>query len=730
MCLSHNHRSLTPAGSPLKSIRSWSRRSCHEVARPGRPRNRIRKRGRHSTGVLRSRFRWGHAAAAVIIAIGVSLLATRPAAADPVDPAFVPENLRHYVPTSAEWLASPWMTSEGCRDHGGDWSIYATNLIKDLPDLLLFFQPDFAGVNDAEAAARKEFFLKQFRELPANIAVPAGYCVNMAKKWATPNPQFQPFGFEWGNAKSREHGVAVGLWQGCSRVRPDDLAPCRGFYISCDGAATQQEEQACQAWNTFSDDYVKRVSDIAKQAFTRHPVTLVCERDCGPVPDIIMDIIEAPADMVQDFINWVAKKGMEQVVSFIVSGVIHLWGVFTRIAVDYSSPNLSGNSFASVYNLIAGIALALAFLGWLFTLATSWKRGHLQYSLFGGIKAVVGVTLAGVGAILMVQLADECTKSLISAGGGITRQADFTTSLMKANPLVAILAGVMITISLIFAIIFLVINAPLVLMWALFGSIAAAGQVHEASSGWLLRWAGRLTALAWAKFFMIGVLLLAQALLLPLDAGEDPVRQVMDVVQGLFLCVLLILCPWLLWELVDFVGDRVGGVAASGGVGGRAASSGTTGVARAARGAVGSAGAAVGAAVGAMVVAASHVGRHFPGGSTTSGSGGGGAGGGGASRPPRPEVDTAPDNAIGNEDGGERETPAVPTSAGSSHGRGGADQMSPKQPANRGRVVASRGSTSTPPASAGRPPAGSPVPGDSSEAGTRVGPAPPRIPPA
>ncbi len=683
-----------------------------------------------------TRRRWAAAwrRAPVLLAMfGFVVLQSPAVVAQPVDPATVPANLRQYVPDSAEWASAPWMTADSCRDRGGDWSIYASYLIKDMPELLAFFQPDFAGT-DANANARKDLLVRGYRDVAANISVPSGYCVDMVKKWAKPNPDFQPFGFEWGNVEydwgkgssPDQHGVFYHAI--CSQIdkTKGSVVSCRGFYLSCDGAITQQEDQSCQAWNAFSDDYVKRMNTVIEKAYSQYGIV----NEDGK--NQTKTVIKSPGEVAQEFLNWVAKKGMEQVVSFIVSGVTKLWTVFTRIAVDYSSPNLTGVAFTSVYNLIAGVALALAFLGWLLTLATSWKRGRLQYSLLGGLKAVVGVTLAAVGAILMLQLAKECTTALVSAGGDIARQADFTTSLVKANPLVAILAGVLIAISLIFSIIFLVIDSALVLMWALFGSVAAAGQVHEASSGWLLRWAARLTALAWAPFFMVGVMLLAQGLLLPLDAGEDPVRQVIDVVQGLALCLLLVLCPWLLWELVDFVGDRVGGPAASGGVAGRAASAGTSRATRAAGGAVGTAGAAVGSAVGAMIVAAAHIGRHFPGGSTSGGSGGG-AGGPGTTNVPRPETDTAPDMGSTGEDSARRDTPAaVPASVGVGGTAGGADRIPPKPPANLGRVVASGRSGSSPPAGAGSTPADSPAPVGGSaaaESGTRAGSPPPRMPP-
>jgi hypothetical protein len=619
----------------------------------------------------------------------VAMLPSAQAAAEPVDPATVPANLRQYVPDSAEWMSAPWMTAESCRDHGGDWSTYAAYLIKDFPELLQFFQPDFAGT-DSNAGPRKDLLLRGYRDLATNLTVPTGYCVDQMKAWAKPNGHFQPFGFEWGNVDQwSDHGVRP--WSGCSSTdTPDAVAPCRGFYLSCDGAITQQEDQNCQAWNGFSDDYVQRMNTVLRKAFTQYQPT-----GNGAV-DICIGC-KGPAELAQEFLNWVAKTGMEQVVSFIVSGVTKLWGVFMRIATDYSSPQVTGVAFASVYNLVAGIALALAFLGWLVTLAGSWRRGQLQFSLFGGIKAAVGVTLAGVGAILMLQLADDCTKALISAGGDVMNQADFTGSLAKVNPLVAVVAGIAIGISLIFAIIFLVISPALVLMWALLGSLAAAGQVHAATSGWVWKWSGRLTALAWAKFVMVAEMLLAQALLLPLDPGEDPVEQVVDVGQGLTLCLLLFLCPWLLWELVDFVGDRIGGAAASGGVAGRVASGGST------RGAA-MAGGAVGTAVRAMVSGAQAIGRGRSGEDSTANAGGsGGNGGGRASTPPPPSDGHKPQSAgagtspTAGTASPPEDTPSPVNVSGGGGGEDGIPNVPP--PANRGRVVAS-----APPR---RPPSGS-----------------------
>jgi hypothetical protein len=604
----------------------------------------------------------------VLAIVGFLALLVQPAAAQPIptDPASVPGHLRQYVVDTVEWQQSPWMTSPTCRDRGGDFSSYAGHLIHDLPELLEHFQPTFAGVG-GNAAARKDFLVREFRAIANRVAVPGGYCVDQLAKWAPPNPAFKPFGFEWGNLTwwdDQTHGVRpYGCTATSSQTPADALGPCRGFYVECVGIVTQQDHAGCEAWNAFSDEFVRQMNKAIHTAYKKYGIDVECH-------DCVITEVMGPGEIAQTFLDWVAKKGMEQVVAFVVAGVTKLWSAFTEIAVEHSRPNLTGIAFTTVYNLIAGIALALGFLGWLITLATSWRRGHLQFTLFGGIKAVLGVTLAAVGAVLMLQLADDATMSLVVVGGDIAGQADFTGSLAKVNPLVAVLAGILIAICLVFSIVFLVLHGPLVLMWTLFGSVAAAGQVHPASAGWLLKWAARLTALAWAKFAMVGVMLLAQALLLPLDAGEDPIRQVIDVIQGLTLAALIVTSPYLLMELVDFVSDRIGGAQAAGGPAATAAGNAARSTGRDIRSAGRVIGGAAGGAARTMMAAGAEVTRTLANAASTKSSGTGGP-------PPTPSAQTRP----GGRSSPNRLSPR-PASTGLAN-------TAPPRPANRGRVVSS-----------------------------------------
>lgn len=629
----------------------------------------------------------------LILVMGVVSVSTPTVAVaqptDQKDLSQLPDNLRKYVVDSAGWYTSPWMTSPTCKDKGGDWSVYVHSVISDTPDLLMFFLPDFGG-SAPEDQPRKKALLDGYRDLGSRLTPPPGFCVDDMRQWAGSDPTGKPFGFLWGD--DVDHNYTHCRFANASQIGTD-RAPCYGFYVSCAGAEPIAADKArCDSWNSFSDDYVQQVLAMQNRVFVANPATAY-----GVTHTEVM----SPEEAVGKLVDWVAKKGMEQLVAFVVENIVKLWGVFVTIAVDYSSPTLQGKGFTDVYNLVGGIVLALAFLGFLITLITSYKRGYLQYSLLGAVKAVIGVPLAAVGAILMLQLADECTISLAQAGGDLTKQADWTASMTKVNPFVAVISGTFLCVFLLVALVFLVAIGPLVMMWTLFGSVAAAGQVHPATSGWLVKWAARITALCWTKFFMIAIMLLVIALFLPLNGGDSDIRQVIDVLQGIILGGSLVATPYLLWELVDFVGERVGGAASGGSA---------TQLAAAAPGTTGN---AIRSAVGGMMSGAANVADKLrrknsdttgPSGTTPQPQ---------PSQPRSTDVATSAATAGGttpsattpgpqtqqNNPGDQASTPAgVPDQATPP-----AQLSAPKPPANRGRVVASTARPTPPPPTVATP---------------------------
>ena len=183
--------------------------------------------------------------------------------------------------------------------------------------------------------------------------------------------------------------------------------------------------------------------------------------------------------------------------------------------IDQTTPNLLGGGFVDLYNLISGIMMGLAFLILLAGLVMAWKRGRLAGSLVGAVKAVVGIQIVGIIAWLMLELANQATKALIDAYVNKVATSHFSLAIAGLYPPVAIIVAILLIFGLIGTAIVLVFQAPVTIGHALFGTVGAAGQANEATSHWLGRWFIRLLSLAWCKFFMVGMTLLAMNLLMP-----------------------------------------------------------------------------------------------------------------------------------------------------------------------------------------------------------------------
>lgn len=202
------------------------------------------------------------------------------ASAAPHDVTTLPDPLRKYVPGSSTWASSPWMTSESCKDKGGDFSLWVASVIGDIPELLrIFYTELYAGGRSERDAARNVAVVAGYRQLSTEFRdkVPAGYCVDDLRRWAGANPQYQPFGFVWGlhhqtfygctDGRAQERGVdADNRWVGAERVA------CAGFFIACDGAASA-EQARCDAWNQLSMRFVARSEALRGEAINRYPAT-------------------------------------------------------------------------------------------------------------------------------------------------------------------------------------------------------------------------------------------------------------------------------------------------------------------------------------------------------------------------------------------------------------------------------------------------------------------------
>ncbi|CAL9677690.1 hypothetical protein SUDANB95_08017 (plasmid) [Actinosynnema sp. ALI-1.44] len=220
----------------------------------------------------------------LLVAVLTLLLGTPVASSAPVkDLNNLPTELQKYVPGSTAWSSSPWMTSATCAGRGGDFSLWASNVIADTPALLAHFQASAFGAEmQPEDKARNEQILAGYRQIADVLsdAVPTGYCVDDVKRWGRPESSAKPFGVAWG--VTDENGARTGYYctdRESGKTREDEdnrhfgaeRAGCDGFHIACDNAQSGAEKTKCAAWNAFSAQYVQRVATMRGEAIQAHP---------------------------------------------------------------------------------------------------------------------------------------------------------------------------------------------------------------------------------------------------------------------------------------------------------------------------------------------------------------------------------------------------------------------------------------------------------------------------
>ena len=190
----------------------------------------------------------------------------------------IPSALQKYDPESSMWKTAPWMTSPTCKDKNGDFSIWAAEIVADTPELLSAFQP---GVFGADANPRDKAILQGYRDLAGQVrsSIPAGYCVADLTRWAGPAQDVKPFGFAWGQTAGDGHQSMYSCTDRASdtagepeatRFTGAERAMCDAFYVSC-ANAPDVEKNRCEVWNTWSDDYARRVDELRGKAIDAFP---------------------------------------------------------------------------------------------------------------------------------------------------------------------------------------------------------------------------------------------------------------------------------------------------------------------------------------------------------------------------------------------------------------------------------------------------------------------------
>ena len=493
---------------------------------------------------------------------------TTAAGGDPAAVASWPVELQQLVAGTSAFTTAPWFTEGDCQGRGGDVSGYIntffqreaafrqqliSDLVKAAPDL------QNAGIT-AQRPADDEVFPNG----DAAYDMAHGVCAADLQMWGTPDTS-SPWGFTWVARPDNESLRRMAATGGVDKVNPltvcsddpDSYLCSRAFFVNCDQADTAGK-QRCLEWNVSVQQHLngmaywieqnKSVLDRVGDFFS------MVGNGLWTAGAWVVSGLGWVLGKVGEAIGWAAKKGMEQVVAFFTSGAVWLWGQVTAWMINFTTPNLAGGGFVTTYNLISGVMLAMAFLIWLAGLVTAWRRGRLTGSVVGAVKAIVGIQIVGIIAFLMLQLANQATLGLISGQQAQIANADFTVSLLQVNPVVGLIAAVLTILGLLGAGLVLIFQAPLTLGHALFGTVAATGQAHHATQHWMGRWFVKLLSLAWCKFFMVGMTILAQNLLTSstVNTQQNVGQQLFSVLGGMLLMLLLPTTPWLLSAVMSF----------------------------------------------------------------------------------------------------------------------------------------------------------------------------------
>jgi hypothetical protein len=381
------------------------------------------------------------------------------------------------------------MTSPTCHGRGGDFAIWATSVIDDTPSLLAYFQASMFGQGlTGEDKARADETIASYQTVAQQVPtmMPTGaYCVNDLMQWAGVDPSVKPFGFPWGLDNNHQTGFyCVDLTDPNADPSTEynkyfgaERAPCTGFYISCDGASGVEKTQ-CAAWDTFSDEYVKRVTELRDQAINDHPST-------GKAP--VITVPKSPGQIASD----IAGGWFTSLTTAIAQGAATLladsmsWWTTTDHSALLQNPAITQIQAMLRY---VGLALLAGSIIWQGIMMMYRRKLDPLVSTGMGLLSFVGwSTLGGTAAILINQagiaLADQVLSHSIdgfanSVTGTLIGLAGVQTGA------VFFLAIILFLLSCVQWVLGFFRMGALVILLALIPT-AAAGRVNESTKPWL-----------------------------------------------------------------------------------------------------------------------------------------------------------------------------------------------------------------------------------------------------
>lgn len=273
---------------------------------------------------------------------------------------------------------------------------------------------------------------------------------------------------------------------------------------------------------------------------------------CTAVGENTASLVAAPFD-------WLAQA-MGAAASWMFTSV---WEVFdTTTLVDLTAPGYVG-----VYNSLFGIAVFVTLLFFCLQLITGLVRrdpSALGRASTGLAKSVLGSFVLLTVTGLLLEITDQLAIGIVRATGNTMEGMGDRIALMVAGlSTISIAApgvGAIVTIFLAglaissAAIVWfsLLIRKALLLVAIVFGPIALAGMVWDATKGWFGKWAAFVLAMVLSKLVLVVIFLVATAqVAAPVDAD---LASVSDPVAGIVLMFIAAFAPYITYKFLSFVG--------------------------------------------------------------------------------------------------------------------------------------------------------------------------------
>ena len=290
-----------------------------------------------------------------------------------------------------------------------------------------------------------------------------------------------------------------------------------------------------------------------------------------PGGDPITGIPVPGPETVQEAAGWLTKKGLEQLVDAAASSAATLYTEVAKWIFRMAAPDLYSTAYASVYNAVTGVLIALVFVVFLLAVATNVvsPRAEGTGATVGGlVRAVLGISLAAVIAAMMVRLADECTAAFLThqqnqdweTSGWPKAMANLASA--PALAVVALLVSALAIIGLLALTVIMFLRGIMIYAAGIIGAIAMLGQAHPATRSWARQWFFTVTALAWSKFVIAALWVLGGKLLLTSGSSGEGAQfaDLLPALSGLALIWLMVYAPFALTRMFGFLDVQASGI--------------------------------------------------------------------------------------------------------------------------------------------------------------------------